>query len=191
MRSRSKFPLALAALALASQTLSCGDPLSLSPPSFPNRVDTVTVYALTGTPIFRPSGYIVSIRSPVRLDFFPAFDFAYHIDGSGKRSFLPYDLITGGTRTSGNPGLQPTETPFDDITDAQQLGYTVRDTVEVLPGKVYYVRSETAQGCQLGTPYYGKLQVLVVDDSARAVKFQILTNINCGYRGLTVGLPTR
>jgi hypothetical protein len=191
MRSTFKFPLALAALALASQTLSCGDPLSLLPPAFPNRVDTVSVYAVTGTPIFQPSGYVISIRSAVRLDFFPSFDFAYHIDDAGKRSFLPYDLVTGSERTSGNPGLQPTETPFEAIDVAQQLGYIVRDTVEVLPGQVYYVRSELAQGCAFGTPFYAKLQVLAVDDSARAVRFQILNNINCGYRGLTVGLPTR
>jgi hypothetical protein len=191
MRSTFKLPLALAALALASQTLSCGDPLSLRPPVFPNQVDTVSVYAVTGTPIFQPSGYVISIRSAVRLDFFPSFDFAYHIDDAGKRSFLPYDLVTGSERTSGNPGLQPTETPFEAIDLAQQLGYIVRDTVEVLPGQVYYVRSELPQGCAFGTPFYAKLQVLAVDDSARAVRFQILNNINCGYRGLTVGLPTR
>jgi hypothetical protein len=45
--------------------------------------------------------------------------------------------------------------------------------------------------CAFGTPYYAKMQVLALDDSARAVRFQILNNINCGYRGLTVGLPTR
>jgi hypothetical protein len=192
MRSTSRFPLALAALALASQTLSCGDPLSLRPPVFPNRVDTVTVYAVTGTPIHQPSGYVVSIRSAVRLDFFPSFDFAYHIDDAGKRSFLPYDLITGSERTSGNPGLQPTETPFETIDVAQQLGYVVRDTVEAVAGQVYYVRSELPVGsCAFGTPYYAKMQVLALDDSARAVRFQILNNINCGYRGLTVGLPTR
>jgi hypothetical protein len=192
MRSTSRFPLALAALALASQTLSCGDPLSLRPPVFPNRVDTVTVYAVTGTPIHQPSGYVVSIRSAVRLDFFPSFDFAYHIDDAGKRSFLPYDLITGSERTSGNPGLQPTETPFETIDVAQQLGYVVRDTVEAVAGQVYYVRSELPVGsCAFGTPFYAKMQVLAVDDSARAVRFQILNNINCGYRGLTVGLPTR
>jgi hypothetical protein len=191
MRSIAKFPLALAALALASQTLSCGDPLSLRPPVFPNVVDTVALYAVTGTPIARPSGYVISIRSTVRLDFFPTFDFAYHIDESGKRAFLPYDLITGSGRSSGNPGLQPTETPFEAIDVAQQLGYIVRDTVEVIPGQVYYARSELPQGCAFGTPYYAKLQVLAVDDSARTVRFQILNNINCGYRGLTIGLPTR
>jgi hypothetical protein len=191
MRSTSRFPLALAALALASQTLSCGDPLSLRPPVFPNRVDTVTVYAVTGTPIAQPSGYVISIRSAVRLDLFPSFDFAYHIDDAGKRSFLPYDLITGSERTSGNPGLQPTDTPFEAIDVAQQLGYTVTDTVPAVPGQVYYVRSELPVGCAFGTPFYAKMQVLAVDDSARAVRFQILNNINCGYRGLTVGLPTR
>lgn len=191
MRVTSRFPLALAALTLASQTLSCGDPLSLRPPVFPNTVDTVTVYAITGTPIHQPSGYVVSIRSAVRLDFFPSFDFAYHIDDAGKHSFLPYDLITGSQRTSGNPGLQLTDTPFEAIDVAQQLGYTVTDTVPAVPGQVYYVRSELPVGCAFGTPYYAKMQVLALDDSARAVRFQILNNINCGYRGLTVGLPTR
>ena len=191
MHTASKFPLALGALALASQTLSCGDPLSLRPPSVANRLDTVTVYAVTGTPIFRPSGYLISERAPVRLDRIPIFDFAYHIDEAGKPSFLPYDLITGSQRTSGNPGLLPTDTPFEAIEVAQQLGYIVRDTVEVIPGQVYYARSEVSQRCVLGTPYYAKLEVLAVDDSARAVRFQVLTNLNCGYRGLTIGLPTR
>ncbi len=177
--------------ALASLTLACGDPLSLNPPIFENRVDTVTVYAVTGTPIFQPSAYIVSLRSAVRLDFFPSFDFVYHIDAAGKRTFLPFDLVTGNTRTFGNPGLQRTETPFDDIDIAQQIGYVTRDTVEVVPDGVYYIRSEVSGTCGLGTPFYGKLQILAVDDSARAVRFQVLANVNCGYRSLETGLPER
>jgi len=43
----------------------------------------------------------------------------------------------------------------------------------------------------LGIPYYAKMQVLFIDDAARAIRFRILTDINCGYRGLQPGLPTK
>lgn len=181
----------LLAAGLVALAAACGDPLSLSPPVFTNRVDTVTVYAVTGTPINAPSGYLVSLRSAVRLDFYPTFDFVYHIDAAGNRSFLPFDLVVGGTRTFGNPGLQPTTTPFANIVIAEQIGYTTRDTVPALLNQVYYIRSETASSCGLGTPFYGKLEVLSFDSAARSVTFQVLANINCGYRGLEIGLPKK
>ncbi|MGH7561136.1 MAG: hypothetical protein ACRENB_08950 [Gemmatimonadales bacterium] len=178
-------------MALAVLVGACGDPLSLAPATFQNRVDTVTVFAVTGTPIHAPSAYLVSLRSAVRIDFFPTFDFAYHIDESGKRSFLPFDLVTNNTRSFGNPGLQPTSTPFGEIEVAEQIGYVTKDTVEARLGQVYYVRSEIPGSCGLGLPFYGKLEVLSFDSAQRSVTFQILTNINCGYRGLEPGIPER
>ena len=38
---------------------------------------------------------------------------------------------------------------------------------------------------------YAKLHVLAIDTVARRIDFEILTNVNCGYRGLEEGLPKR
>jgi hypothetical protein len=39
----------------------------------------------------------------------------------------------------------------------------------------------------LGVPYYGKLEILSFQDST--VTFKVLTDLNCGFRDLNVGLP--
>ncbi|HEV8358762.1 MAG TPA: hypothetical protein VGQ17_18555 [Gemmatimonadales bacterium] len=185
-------PLLLAAAALAA----CGDPLSLPPASAPNRVDTVTIWAANGTPVFRPSGYDITSRSAVRLDHvaYPVgtFDFAYVIDAGGGHVFLPLALVAATGRTTGNPGFLGTTTPFDSITAAQQVGYTTNDTIRAAAGQVFYVRSAVnSQICPLSIPFYGKLEVLGFDDGQRTVTFRILANVNCGYRGLEVGLPRK
>jgi len=41
----------------------------------------------------------------------------------------------------------------------------------------------------LGLPKYGKLEVVSFDDVARSVTFRILTDDNCGFKGLQPGLP--
>ncbi len=189
MRRSASLPVLLVLVILAAS--ACGDELSLPPATFENRVDTVTLYAVNGTPIHRPSAYSVSARTTVRTDFTSSFDFLYYIDANGRGLFLPQGLLSGATTAAGQPGLQRSLTPFDDIAVAEQVGYVTRDTVEAEVGQSYYLRSAVTGSCFLGTPFYGKLQILEVSESARAIRFQVLTNINCGYRSLEEGLPER
>ena len=53
----SRSGVALVALAIA--TAACSDSNSLGPATDPNIIDTVTIYALQGTPITSPSGFSV------------------------------------------------------------------------------------------------------------------------------------
>jgi hypothetical protein len=41
----------------------------------------------------------------------------------------------------------------------------------------------------LGVPLYGKLELLDIDTLAQTLTFRIVTNQNCGYRGLRLGIP--
>jgi hypothetical protein len=41
----------------------------------------------------------------------------------------------------------------------------------------------------IGLPKYAKLEVLSFDDVTRIVTFRIITDDNCGFRGLEPGLP--
>ena len=169
----------------------CGNPLSLAAPHYENRVDTVRVWAATQTPIYQPSGYAITFRQVVRLDQVSAFDFIYDVDPAGRRIFLPFEAVAHTGRLAGSSGLQATSTPFENITEAQQVGYLTTDTIPLAVGQVFYARSVVDPNCGLGIPYYAKLKVLAFDDSDRSVQFEILNNINCGYRSLVIGLPEK
>jgi len=190
MGSRTVFSAAVFLTGMAALT-ACGDPLSLSPARFTNREDTVRIWAATQTPIHLPSAYVVAGRTRVRLDQVASFGCLYDISPSGRRVFIPMAALVPTQGTAGTPGIQSTETPFDDIQLAEQQGYVAKDSVDAVLGKVYYVRSILDGTCSLQIPYYAKLQVLSFDSSERSVTFRILTDINCGYRGLQAGLPTR
>ena len=173
-------PLALAA--------ACSDSNSLGDATEVNAVDTVTLGALEGTSISTPSGYRIS-TGPVRTDQTVEFEFAYNIrrldDGSYQRVLLPLAALGLTSTNQVEPGLQRREESFDDISHAPSNGYVSDSAVPVQLGERYVVRSRVV--CSIGVPLYGKLQILSFQDST--VTFQVLTDQNCGFKGLLPGLP--
>lgn len=182
---------ALLAGGLAAIVTACGDPNPLPPANLINTEDTVAIYAISGTPVYQPSGYSTIERVAVRLDASNSADFAYDITPGGENIFLPGRLVGGGGGFGSDPGLLPTATPFDSITMAEKEGYLTLDTVRVRVGDVFYVRGRVSPLCYLGLPTYGKAEILSFDEPARSVRFRILVNGNCGYRSLEPGLPKR
>lgn len=183
--------LLLLLLSLAATVgLACNSN-GLAPAFASNVVDTATLGALVGTPITVPSAFSVAELPrghPVRSDQTSAFDFAFNIDQSGQPVFLPLAVLGLVPKTSAVPGLRSTTLAFADILSALSDGYITQDTVHFAVGDRFFLRSRIA--CNLlGVPQYGKLEVLAVDQTARTVTFQVLTNNNCGYRDLTPGLP--
>src|SRR6185503_12724141 len=153
-----------------------------------NAIDTVTLGALEGTSISTPSGYRIS-TGPVRTDQTVEFEFAYNVrrldDGSYQRVLLPLAALGLTSTNQVEPGLQRREESFDDITQAPSNGYVSDSAVPVQLGERYVVRSRVV--CSIGVPLYGKLQILSFQDST--VTFQVLTDQNCGFKGLLPGLP--
>lgn len=174
------------ALGLAFGALSCDDPI-LPSPIYPNAVDTASLAALEGTPVSARSAYDVGSKSTVRTDVTTAFDFIFNIDTLNRAVLIPSSAF----QISGNAGLLPSTTPFADLRSAPNTTYTTDSAVVVLPGDVVVVRSRVTN-CVVGVlPYYAKLRVIGVDAGARRITFEILANINCGYRSLEPGLPTQ
>ena len=168
--------------------VACGDSNGLADPIFSNVVDTVSLGALEGTPVTVPSAFSVADRGPVRSDQTSGFDFAFNIDADDRPVFLPLSVLGLGSRTSLDPGLRATATPFAAIVEAPTDGYVNQDTVPFAVGDRFLVRSRIV--CSLlGVPQYGKIEVLDVDLPSRTVTLQMLTNNNCGYKGLQPGLP--
>ena len=182
----SPFVLLTAALLAA-----CGDPLSLPPAAFENRVDTLKLYSVGESPIHQPSAFVMLFRQPTRLDQAVNFDFVYGTDPVNGRYLMPFAAVAPTTQTIRLPGFAATPLTFNQITIAEQVGYVTHDTIPITVGQVLFVRSAVDPNCGIGVPYYGKLEVLGFNDEEKSVLFQLLVNVNCGYRGLAIGLPTQ
>ncbi|HEV7838487.1 MAG TPA: hypothetical protein VGO75_10515, partial [Gemmatimonadaceae bacterium] len=67
---------------------ACGDPTNLRATTT-TTVDTLYVFALSGTPPTYPSGVSIIARQAVRVDGFAGFDVAFDIDASGRAVVYP------------------------------------------------------------------------------------------------------
>jgi hypothetical protein len=178
--------LCVAALT-AAVLAACGDDFTLPPASIQNEIDTVAIYALSGTPVALPSGYQIELKRAVRTDQTAFFDFAFDIPPSAAPRFYP----TGPLGLGEGSGFLRQTAPFDSVTFAPLDGYVRDSGVVADSGAVYVVRSRPVS-CTFGTfAYFAKLRVLAVDTTARRVDFEVVANANCGYRSLEPGTPTR
>jgi hypothetical protein len=175
------------ALALALGAPACSDSI-LPAPIYTNSVDTVSLYALDGTPVATQSGYSVVSRSPVRTDLTSTFDFVFNFDTLGRAVLIPAPALHVG----GSAGLQavPTAT-FEGLRIAPGGLYITDREVVVVAGSLLVARSRLVTCNPLGNLYhYAKIGVIDVDLTAKRIRFAVLANINCGYRSLEPGRPT-
>ena len=182
----------LVSAALAAGLLAgCGNPNDLPDATIPNVELTATLSALTGTPVARPSAYSVADATTVRSDQGGAFDFAFNIDASGQAVLLPLAVLGLGVQTGTNAGFIKVDQTFEAIESAPLNGYVTADTIHTAVGERYVVRSRVV--CSgLGLPKYGKIESTEINPApeARTVTFRVLTDDNCGYRGLAPDIPT-
>jgi hypothetical protein len=183
MRSlRVLFPLLVTATA-------CSDSNGLPDPTFTNIERTETLYALVGTPVATPSGYALEGSRRVRTDLSVDFDFAYNVEADGRHVFIPRAAMGIEPTATVQPGFQVRSESFEAITVAPSNGYITEEIVPIVIGDRYVVRSRVT--CVIGVPKYAKLEVLDFDDLAKTVTFRVLTDDNCGFKGLEPGLPDR
>ena len=154
-----------------------------------NVVDTVTLYALSDTPVNLPSGLMLSSNPhAVRTDNIATFDFAFDIDTAGRAVLLPTGAMHLGTASGG----QLSDTPFDSIKIAPTSGYQ-RDSAIVLDTGAVAILHSRPTGCSFFAAatyfFYAKLHVIALDMKSRRIDIELLADINCGYRGLEPGLP--
>jgi hypothetical protein len=173
--------------ALLALAAACSDSNGLPDATFTNAERTDTLYALIGTAVQTPSAYSIQGSRRVRTDTTASFDFAYNVEPDGSHVFLPRAALGIDSAASVQPGLQARTESYEAITQAPSNGYVTDRAVPIAVGDRYVVRSRIA--CSIGVPTYAKLEVLALDDVARAVTFRILTDDNCGFKGLQPGLP--
>ena len=174
--------------ALAVVAAACDESTGLPAPAFTNVEDTVSLFALDGTPLTAPSGYNIQAMQTRRTDQSTSFDFAFNITPAGQAVLLP----TGALGLGSGSGIQVQGVPFDSVKTAPSGAYADTVAVSVDSGTVAVVHSRATQ-CVFGAVvfYYGKVQVLAIDTVARRIDFRVLVDQNCGYRDLEPGLPRR
>jgi hypothetical protein len=176
-------------LALALTAIACDDSSGLPDPTVTNVERTETLYALVGTPVATPSGYALEGNRRVRTDQSIDFDFAYNVEPDGDHVFIPREALGIDTSATVNPGFQVRSETFEGIREAPSNGYITDRVVPIAVGDRFIVRGRIT--CSIGVPKYAKLEVTTFDLVARTVTFRVLTNENCGFKGLEPGLPDR
>jgi hypothetical protein len=174
---------------LAALLAACDNTTGLLPATVANVVDTISLYALDGTPLSAPSGYSIHSTPPiaVRTDQRSDFDFAFNITPAGQAVLLP----TGAMGLGVASGIDTVNVSFTALTTAPTTKYVDSLPVSVDSGSVLVVHSRAVSCVGLVVFYYGKFEVLAIDTIARRVDLRVLVDQNCGYRGLEPGLPRR
>lgn len=186
----------LAAALFATLGLAaCDDPLGLRA-SLAVRFDTLSVFAMTGTPVTYPAAYNVGIGTIARVDSDVAFDVAFDLTGTGQVRLIPARLISATRNLGGFPsatprvGLQRHSGSFESLTKAPNGNYTYDSTLVVAPGDAVAIEV-MSDACQfsLSSLIYAKLVVDSIDTSSRLVYFRATRDPNCGFRSLQPGVP--
>ena len=81
--------LSLGLALIAALLAACGNTTGLLPPNDANVVDTISLFALDGTPVTAPSGSRLSDTAVVRTDQSGDIDFAFNITPAGRPVLLP------------------------------------------------------------------------------------------------------
>jgi hypothetical protein len=191
MKARLAF---LAAMCSALILTACGNPTNLKA-NLSTSTDSLTVWALSGTPPSYPSGVSLVGRQVVRVDGFASFDFALDIDANGNAVIYPVRLIVSTPGAGRLVGLQKVPGIFDSVTAAPKTGFETDSALVMAPGEVVTIQSPhniSQDICQFAiSPYlYAKIVADSVNLASRTVFVRVVFDPNCGFRSLTNGVPT-
>ncbi|HMI54658.1 MAG TPA: hypothetical protein VK494_00580 [Gemmatimonadaceae bacterium] len=173
---------------------ACGDPTSIKA-SIITSVDTLSVYALSGTPPSYPSGIAILSRQVVRVDGFAGFDVAFDIDESGEAVIYPVKLVVSSPGGSRPVGLQKISDSFENVIEAPKTGYQSDSAFVVAPGETVVIQSaHNTDGdlCQfaINPNIFAKVAVDSVNLASRILYLRLGLDPNCGFRSFAAGIPT-
>jgi len=174
---------------------ACRDPIQLVA-TLETTTDTLTVYALTGTPPSYPNALSVVARQVVPVSGFGGFDIVFDIDASGNAVLhAPRRVVSQGPFVP-QVGLQKVATAFEELTEAPATGYKIDSTVVASAGEVVVIEAVHNLGdgdlCSFAlTPQvYAKIAIDTIFVATRTIKFRVGFDPNCGYRSFAPGIPT-
>jgi len=174
---------------------ACGDPTSIKASAITS-VDSISVFALSGTPPSYPSGISLLARSPVRVDGNANFDIALDINSDGDAIVYPVKQVVTVPGAGRAVGLQKLAVGFDSLLEAPKDGYHVDSTAFVVkPGETLAIQSQhnfSGDICQfaLNPNIFAKIAVDSVNLASRTLYVRMGLDPNCGFRSFATGIPT-
>ncbi len=196
MTARARAGLAVATLAAAT-LLACGDP-NAPRANFRNYADTLELHALNGSPRAAPTAVSLVAglggSAAVRTTEAFRFDVAVDLDAENRPVLYPVRVVAASFLGRHRVGLQPTDRPFDSITEAPTSGYTHDSLTVATIGKAVLIETADPEAC--ATPFgsgviYGKMIVDSIRIATRRLFVRVTGNPNCGFRSFEPGRPTR
>lgn len=187
--------LTLVALPLLAALGCSSDPYAPKALSFVN-ADTLRLLALNGTSPQAESAVHLLYGQSTVPDFTEAFDFALDIDAGGHVILIPRSkvVVCSSTCQLGIKIIRADSVEFDKLYDAPKSGYTY-DSVTTIPvgATVAFVTKEL--GCAASNiqtyDVYAKMIVDSVHAADRAIYARVVSDPNCGFRGLVPGIIPR
>lgn len=190
-----KFCFALfAMLSTVAGLGACRDPIQLEATE-EVWTDTLTVYALSGTPPGYPNTLSITARQVFAVSGFGGFDVAFDIDASNRVLVIPARRVVTVGQSVPQVGLQKVSGPFESVTAAPASGYKVDSTVVAAEGDVIVIeavhnRDNDVCTFALSPNLYAKISIDTVFLASRTIKFRFVYDPNCGYRSFEPGIPT-
>ena len=175
----------LAAAALAA----CGDDLFEVRARFEVETDTLTVFAINGSPPTAPVGLNTPFLAAVRADSSFNFDLAFDIGEGDEIRVIPVSRVGGAFGANRRVGIARLDQPFESVTRAPNGGYVFDSTVVVSVGEAFAVQAVTPY-CQLDASptIFSKIVVDSVKASTRELFLRLVVDPNCGFMGLVDGV---
>ena len=166
---------------------ACGDPTRPRAEAV-TISDTLSVFALTGTPLSVPTALNTLRHAAVRTDPGASYDVVFDITDAGQAMIYPPAAVGA----FGRAGIQKSTTPFDELLEAPVSGYNETTPTEINPGDVLLIRAVPPEcGNSFSAFIFSKLVIDSVNTDARTIHFRMRVDPNCGFRSLAEGIPER
>jgi len=170
----------------------CGDSTAFRA-QFANEERKLTAYAMNGTPPSLPSAVHVRAGSVVRIDPTLAFDVAFDMYDFGAVRVYSVRRVAGELSSVSRVGFRiDSVSPFELITKAPTSGFAYDTALALVVGQtllIDVIDGSCAGQSFLGFNIRGKLMMDSIDATRKAMYLRILSNPNCGFRSLVVGIP--
>ena len=177
-----------AALALGA----CTDPTRIVA-NFDTITDTLTVYALSGSPAAYPTALVTPQHTVVRADAGLTFDVAFDINPAGQALLYPFKLVVDPAAAGRRVGIRKMDVLFDSLLRAPTSGYNYDSVTVMSVGSVAVIQASRALECRYdySTVIYSKIVIDEIDAAGRRIAFRMLVDPDCGFRDLVPGRPKR
>jgi len=184
----------IATMCVVTVLSACGNVASLKA-TVPTYTDTLSLWALSGTPPSYPSAISIPARQIVTVNGFAGFDIAFDINASGKTVVYPVKLIVATPGGSRPVGIQKIPRSFEDVLAAPTTAFQTDSPLTIVPGEVVVVESPhngSGDICQfsISPNLYAKIAVDSVNLASRIIYLRMGFDPNCGFRSFADGIPT-